>query len=449
MELVESAESVGSSTILYLQLDKSQYPLLKSEHDALACFQCGYRRMYSDPDAHMMAAVRPLQTQMEELTQLMSGGLKQSKNSYERGEDFERHIGDMLAQMTEWDAINTAKQSHCGDGVIRRRCTGTPSQQHCCDDILYECKNYTRMVPRTEIDKLFRDMKDTGVSCALMISSGSIIAGKSMFDIDFREIDEERICAIVYVRFTQDTDANQNMLISAINLLHSMYKNHLIGFTNSVHKHRSIQRRVRQVGASVEAIVSSFASTEQSIYQVLSKHRAAIRDAQYIVRECVAQVIEDVEMDGDVGGAHAVAGAAAATVTNTGAVEGANTAAVANTAVEGANTAAVANTAVEGGAATVTNTSAIDDKITKDARDLLNHVQQLSAEFNFSLRVSMEGKSPSVDVMNGEHKIGTFVFMATKTVYNQSYIRMQYMSTNMLEWIANLRELWLMIRQAQ
>ena len=429
MELVESAELVGSSTILYLQLDKSQYPLLKSEHDALACFQCGYRRMYSDPDAHMMAAVRPLQTQMEELTQLMSGGLKQSKNSYERGEDFERHIGDMLAQMTEWDAINTAKQSHCGDGVIRRRCTGTPSQQHCCDDILYECKNYTRMVPRTEIDKLFRDMKDTGVSCALMISSGSIIAGKSMFDIDFREIDEERICAIVYVRFTQDTDANQNMLISAINLLHSMYKNHLIGFTNSVHKHRSIQRRVRQVGASVEAIVSSFASTEQSIYQVLSKHRAAIRDAQYIVRECVAQVIEDVEMDGDVGGAHAVAGATAAA------------------AVAGANTA-VANTAVEGTAA-VTNTSAIDDKITKDARDLLNHVQQLSAEFNFSLRVSMEGKSPSVDVMNGEHKIGTFVFMATKTVYNQSYIRMQYMSTNMLEWIANLRELWLMIRQAQ
>jgi hypothetical protein len=79
-----------------------------------------------------------------------------------------------------FSVVNTATSGDkCGDIVID---TNTPMGK-----ISIESKNYETSVPKDQIDKFQRDLKNSGIPYGIMISTDSQITGKKDFEVEFYE----------------------------------------------------------------------------------------------------------------------------------------------------------------------------------------------------------------------------------------------------------------------
>lgn len=106
--------------------------------------------------------------------------------------------------------INTATSGDkCGDIVIETHTT--------MGKISIESKNYETAVPKDQIDKFKRDLRNSGIQYGIMISTNSQITGKGDFEIEYYE---DKI--IIYIQNAGYEPAHLNLAIRYLLTFHEI-----------------------------------------------------------------------------------------------------------------------------------------------------------------------------------------------------------------------------------
>jgi len=110
--------------------------------------------------------------------------------SNKKGGVFEDAIEDIFSSsFPDYTYTNTSGQAHHGDGLLE-----SPSGLKA----IIEMKNYTNTVNSDQIAKLKYDLKHTGITWGLMLSTNSSIQGRKSIDIESFDQDGSQYC-IVYI----------------------------------------------------------------------------------------------------------------------------------------------------------------------------------------------------------------------------------------------------------
>lgn len=121
--------------------------------------------------------------------------------SVKKGKIFEHIIEETIRSQTKHKYINTSQIDHSGDGILVLE-----SGQQC----IIEMKNYTNVVPKSQIEKLKYDMRVSGMLYAIMFST-SPIQGKRSF-----EMETDGMYNIIYVGNYFDNDSYIHLAITML-----------------------------------------------------------------------------------------------------------------------------------------------------------------------------------------------------------------------------------------
>ena len=148
---------------------------------------------------HYETKIQELQTKLDERNSIYS-------NSSKRGAQGENQIEEVLNSLFPSAIIqDTHTQSRSGD--IRIELNGI--------QILFENKNFTSNVPKRDIDKFIRDVKESDVLCGLMCSENTGIANRE--DLDIEIIDNK---PLIYLHHTkQNVDKIKIAILILVNIL--------------------------------------------------------------------------------------------------------------------------------------------------------------------------------------------------------------------------------------
>lgn len=167
---------------------------------------------------HYESKINELQSKLDERNSIYN-------NSSKRGAEGENNIEIVLNSLFPSATIqDTHKQSRSGD--MRIELNGI--------QILYENKNFTSNVPKRDIDKFCRDVKESDVHCGIMCSENTGIANKNDLDIEIIEgkpmiylhntkenVDKIRVAILILVNILQN---NLNLDVSMIQKIKELVK---------------------------------------------------------------------------------------------------------------------------------------------------------------------------------------------------------------------------------
>ena len=109
---------------------------------------------------------------------------------------------------SSWQTECTSRVPHCGDYIH----THFDSKKRVITDV----KNYTRDVPTSEIEKLWRDMEEQRIPLGMIVSLTTSICGhRNGLDIEVRTIHGKRYCMM----FVSNVMEKKEMLSVAIEML--------------------------------------------------------------------------------------------------------------------------------------------------------------------------------------------------------------------------------------
>lgn len=207
--------------------------------------------------------------QLSDLGKQINDGLEPTINklfgiskSTEKGKIYENVIETTIQEhFPNYKYENTASTNHVGDGLLI-----TSNGTRC----IIEAKNYTTMVPKSQIEKLKSDMISTGINNAIMLSTGPI-QGKKFVDIE-----NDTMGNIVYISNYFDSDP-QLQLQMAITIMSNLA---LVQSTN-------IERKIDNLNATIEHVSKlkiDYIAMEKSIRTNLDTFYISLREYEMNVK---------------------------------------------------------------------------------------------------------------------------------------------------------------------
>jgi len=236
-----------------LEIDTDKYERLKHVQDgerqtlANLIFDVGYAKLYDGPKESGVV--------LEKLDKIEGFLLPTMSNSSKKGRFTENHMQDYFKG---WNYTDTSKLPHHGDAIIEKHGI----------QVLLEFKNYTTTVPTKEVDKLKRDLKETAITFALMLSINTGICGKRDFDIEI-----VNNTTIIYISKLQN---REDLIESAIALFEALHVKPQL--TVNEHKLAEINENLR----NCDRIKQSLYIMESEIRKTLDK---SLQDIGATLRE--------------------------------------------------------------------------------------------------------------------------------------------------------------------
>nr|QFG73992.1 MAG: hypothetical protein [Megaviridae environmental sample] len=205
-----------------------------------------------------------------------------SSHSQKKGEIGEAHIDNYLQGVDGYTYTSTT-QHHCGDGMLE-----PTDDAH--QPIMVEVKNYTRVVNKSEIEKLKKDMVDQNVQFGLMISVQSKIVGQKHFDVEVFTHGKQYM--IVYVAILGNYDLVNNA-VGFIQLQQELVCTQTIDV-------KEIEKRLEGVNHLLDItddLTQNFQSMETTVKHQLDGFYMRLRDYRYKIRETFVSIQQDFIQD--------------------------------------------------------------------------------------------------------------------------------------------------------
>jgi len=174
----------------------------------------------------LMASLNSNLEQISTTTKELYGISKSNK----KGGVFENSIEDIFfSSFPDYTYTNTSGQAHHGDGLLE-----SPSGLKA----IVEMKNYTYTINSEQIAKLKYDLKHTGISWGLMLSTNSSIQGRKSIDIETFDQDGSNYC-IVYISHAY---GEPHKLNTGISLLEHLFQLSKASKTDQTHLEKEISK---------------------------------------------------------------------------------------------------------------------------------------------------------------------------------------------------------------
>jgi hypothetical protein len=148
----------GKSEIMFKNLlDEVKQQMATSHSQEMSRMEAAYQRFQVNSDQQHKEAMSALKASYSELEDKLRKELSKAtaaataSASVEIGKQGEMKFEDMVDKYTQWGPLkNTSKLDHHGDRMCKiREC-----------EVMFEVKEYTNVVPSTEVDKFKRDMEE-------------------------------------------------------------------------------------------------------------------------------------------------------------------------------------------------------------------------------------------------------------------------------------------------
>lgn len=217
------------------------------------------------------------------------------KNSSMLGK-FAENIYEKLLKKSfpQFTIINTATSGDkCGDIVV-----DTNSSM---GKISIESKNYETAIPKDQIDKFKRDLKNSGIPYGIMISTDSQITGKKDFEIEFYE---DKV--IIYIQNAGYEPVHLNLAIQYLLMFHKVgvlkhnpmkdpntnkeYLDKLDKIASSLQKHIQLERSlVTDVDEAQTKVEHIMLKVKSSLYKMTAEKE--------VLLERINEELDDVKME--------------------------------------------------------------------------------------------------------------------------------------------------------
>ena len=217
------------------------------------------------------------------------------KNSSMLGK-FAENIYEKLLKKSfpQFTIINTATSGDkCGDIVV-----DTNSSM---GEISIESKNYETAIPKDQIDKFKRDLKNSGIPYGIMISTDSQITGKKDFEIEFYE---DKV--IIYIQNAGYEPVHLNLAIQYLLMFHKVgvlkhnpmkdpntnkeYLDKLDKIACSLQKHIQLERSlVTDVDEAQTKVDHIMLKMKSSLYKMTAEKE--------VLLERINEELDDVKME--------------------------------------------------------------------------------------------------------------------------------------------------------
>lgn len=156
--------------------------LVSSKQDQLIKLETAYERLQD-----------VITKQTDEISKLSSNLGKRSANVKNKGTDYEQEFGEKLKRNYGLCYGFQLKDTHLGKG--HEMDFSMNVEGHC---LMWELKNYTSVVPKAEVDKFLRDLKENPqAKIGVMISRSTDITGKNLNGLILTEFDNDRM--MIYI----------------------------------------------------------------------------------------------------------------------------------------------------------------------------------------------------------------------------------------------------------
>jgi len=165
----------GKSDIIFKNLlDEVKQQMATSHSQEISRMEAAYQRFQVNSDQQhkdAMAALKASYSELEDKLRKELGKATAAAASVEIGKQGEMKFEDMVDKYTKWGPLkNTSKLNHHGDRMCKIK--------DC--EVMFEVKDYTSVVPSTEVDKFKRDMEEhPDFHLGVFISMNTNISKKS------------------------------------------------------------------------------------------------------------------------------------------------------------------------------------------------------------------------------------------------------------------------------
>jgi hypothetical protein len=165
----------GKSDIIFKNLlDEVKQQMATSHSQEMSRMEAAYQRFQVNSDQQhkdAMTALKVSYSELEDKLRKELGKATAAAASVEIGKQGEMKFEDMVDKYTKWGPLkNTSKLNHHGDRMCKIK--------DC--EVMFEVKDYTSVVPSTEVDKFKRDMEEhPDFHLGVFISMNTNISKKS------------------------------------------------------------------------------------------------------------------------------------------------------------------------------------------------------------------------------------------------------------------------------
>jgi len=233
--------------------------------------------------SNFMGTINSNVEQLTSTTKELYGLSKSNK----KGEIFENIIEDIFkTTFLDYSYTNTSNIPHHADGMI----VGPSGLKS-----LIEMKNYTNIVNADQIEKLKYDMKATGISYGLLMSTSSAIQGKKNIDIEVF-VYENKTYTIVYIGYVFDQTHKINTGLLLLEHLYKLSSNFIQNNTN--HIHNMIDKDLEQLEElinSMSHLKTKYLSMEKIFKDQLDGFYSILRETEYSLKLSVERIWSNID----------------------------------------------------------------------------------------------------------------------------------------------------------
>ena len=189
--------------------------------------------------------------------------------SVKKGKVFEHIIEETITKQTKHKYIDTSHIDHAGDGLL------ILESGHQC---IIEMKNYSNIVPKSQLEKLKYDMRVSNIQYAIMFST-SPIQGKRLF-----EMENNGIYYIIYVGNYFDNEEYVHLAITMVE--------HIIHYNNGT---VFCKKQLISLADSVDNVVklkNDYLIMEKIIRTNLDTFYSSLRDYESDIKTQIYNIID-------------------------------------------------------------------------------------------------------------------------------------------------------------
>jgi len=174
--------------------------LVLSKEEQLAKMETAYARLSES-----------ISKQSDEISKMSSNLIRRSANVKTKGSDYEAEFGEKLKRVyglcRGFVLKNTSSLGHEMDFSME-------IEGHA---VMWELKNYTSIVPKAEVEKFLRDLKENSSKIGVMISRSTDIYGKNLNGNILTEFDNDKM--MVYINKFEEFCDDENRVFQMLTCL--------------------------------------------------------------------------------------------------------------------------------------------------------------------------------------------------------------------------------------
>merc|ERR1712086_464424 len=197
-------------------------------------------------------------------------------NSSKKGAEGENEVDNILNTLFPTaDITDTHSQSRSGDFRIELKGIS----------ILYENKNFTSNVPKRDIDKFIRDVKESDVQCGIMCSENTGIANKS--DMEIEIIDSK---PVIYLH---NTKSYIDKIRLSVTILVNILQNNLELDVSMVQKVKELVKEAEEITKIYNSQKKNIASMNELNEKLIINNRSIKYRLEEIINKCETPEIDE------------------------------------------------------------------------------------------------------------------------------------------------------------